>query len=136
MIGIKKALGAKNAAAFDLAAACSGFIYALATANGLLQSGLHKKALVIGADLLSKFTDWKDRSNSGAVFVSMKPLAERTVMSLALGWADADTVMFFIVFTFKSPSSGDIMMSGPPYFQSLKPLPSGKGLPPSNLWCL
>ncbi len=59
---VQKGLGAVNAAAFDVSAACSGFLYALATANGLLESGIHKRALVIGADMLSKFTDWKDRS--------------------------------------------------------------------------
>jgi 3-oxoacyl-[acyl-carrier-protein] synthase-3 len=60
---VQKALGAKNAAAFDVSAACSGFIYSLATANGFLESGLHKRALVIGADMLSKFTDWTDRGS-------------------------------------------------------------------------
>lgn len=59
---VQNGLRAKNAAAFDVSAACSGFIYSLATANGLLTSGIHKRALVIGADLLSKFTDWTDRA--------------------------------------------------------------------------
>jgi 3-oxoacyl-[acyl-carrier-protein] synthase-3 len=58
---VQKAIGASNAAAFDISAACSGFIYALATGKSMLESGLHKKALIIGADILSKFTDWKDR---------------------------------------------------------------------------
>lgn len=59
---VQKALGAVNAAAFDLSAACSGFLYSLATAKSLIESGAHSKILVIGADLLSKFTDWKDRA--------------------------------------------------------------------------
>ncbi len=59
---VQKALGATNAAAFDLSAACSGFVYALAVAKGLMESGLHKKVLVIGADVLSRFTDWSDRA--------------------------------------------------------------------------
>lgn len=58
---VQKALGATNAAAFDVSAACSGFLYALGVGKSLLQSGTHKKALIIGADLLSKFTDWTDR---------------------------------------------------------------------------
>jgi 3-oxoacyl-[acyl-carrier-protein] synthase III len=58
---VQKALGATHAAAFDMAAACSGFIYGLATARGLLESQSFKTALVIGADTLSKITDWKDR---------------------------------------------------------------------------
>lgn len=59
---VQQAIGAKNAAAFDVSAACSGFIYALSIGKSLLESGAHKRALIIGADLLSKFTDWKDRS--------------------------------------------------------------------------
>jgi 3-oxoacyl-[acyl-carrier-protein] synthase III len=58
---VQKAIGATNAAAFDVSAACSGFIYSLAAARGLLISGMHKRALVIGADILSKITDWTDR---------------------------------------------------------------------------
>ncbi len=59
---VQKAIGAPNAYAFDVSAACSGFLYALTVAKSLLESGANKRALVIGADLLSKFTDWKDRS--------------------------------------------------------------------------
>ncbi|OVE76949.1 3-oxoacyl-ACP synthase [bacterium F11] len=59
---IQKEIGAPQAAAFDLSAACSGFIYALTVAKGLLESNLHRRALVVGADVLSKFTDWTDRS--------------------------------------------------------------------------
>ncbi len=58
---VQKALGAVNAAAFDVSAACSGFIYSLATARALLLAGSHKRALVLGADILSKITDWTDR---------------------------------------------------------------------------
>src|SRR5690606_38070729 len=46
-------LGARRAAAFDLSAACSGFIYSLATATGMLKSGMYRNALVVGAECLS-----------------------------------------------------------------------------------
>ncbi len=55
-------LGAKQAAAFDLGAACSGFIYGLHVANGLIRSGMHQRVLVVGTEVLSRFTDWDDRS--------------------------------------------------------------------------
>ena len=55
-------LGAKNAAAFDINAACSGFIYGLHIANGLIRSGIHTKVLLVGAEVLSKVTDWQDRT--------------------------------------------------------------------------
>lgn len=54
-------IGAVHAAAFDISAACSGFIFALHTAHGFLASGMYKTALVIGVDELSKLVDWRDR---------------------------------------------------------------------------
>ncbi|MDR3599195.1 MAG: ketoacyl-ACP synthase III [Desulfosporosinus sp.] len=55
-------LGAKNAAAFDLEAACSGFIFALATASQFVATGMYKTVLVIGGEVLSKILNWEDRS--------------------------------------------------------------------------
>lgn len=54
-------IGARKAFAFDLTAACSGFVFALATAEKFLTSGLYQKGLVIGAEVLSKTLDWQDR---------------------------------------------------------------------------
>lgn len=59
---IQKALGAVNACAFDLSAACSGFIYGLQTARCIMKQMNYKYALVIGAEALSRITDWSDRS--------------------------------------------------------------------------
>ena len=59
---MQSALGAKNAVAFDLSAACSGFLFSLNTADVYLKSGFCKYALVIGAETLSKIMDWSDRS--------------------------------------------------------------------------
>jgi 3-oxoacyl-[acyl-carrier-protein] synthase-3 len=59
---IKEALGGTRAAAFDLSAACSGFTYAYAVAHGFLTAGLGQRALVIGAETLSRVVDWSDRS--------------------------------------------------------------------------
>ncbi len=58
---IQAKLGAYNAVAFDLTAACSGFLFALITASQLLKGGSFKRAIVIGADQLSSFVDWDDR---------------------------------------------------------------------------
>ncbi|MEW6109378.1 MAG: beta-ketoacyl-ACP synthase III [Nitrospirota bacterium] len=73
---LQNKLGAKNAAAFDLNAACSGFIYGLHVANGMIKSGMHKRLLIVGAEVLSRFTDWQDRTTcvlfgdgAGAVIV-------------------------------------------------------------------
>lgn len=61
---IQEKLGAINAFAFDLNAACSGFVYALATAEKFLQSGGYQYGLVIGAEVMSKLVDWSDRSTA------------------------------------------------------------------------
>jgi 3-oxoacyl-[acyl-carrier-protein] synthase-3 len=59
---VQAALGANKAAAFDVGAVCSGFIYALATANNFIRMGQAENALVIGAETMSRMLDWNDRS--------------------------------------------------------------------------
>ncbi len=59
---IQRELGAVHAAAYDLCAACSGFIFALHTAQAYIQSGMYRKILIVGAETLSKLIDWSDRS--------------------------------------------------------------------------
>ncbi|MBL0058199.1 MAG: ketoacyl-ACP synthase III [Elusimicrobia bacterium] len=73
---VQKALGAPPCIAFDVSAACSGFIYGLAVVQGLIATGVVKTALLIGADTLSRITDWTDRGTcvlfgdgAGAVIV-------------------------------------------------------------------
>jgi len=60
-VAVQHSLGINHGAAFDLQAVCSGFIYALATADNVLRSGSHKRALVIGAETFSRILDWTDR---------------------------------------------------------------------------
>ncbi len=55
-------LGAVNAACFDVSAACSGFLYGLSVADAYIKSGMYHKVLVIGSEVLSRITDWEDRS--------------------------------------------------------------------------
>ncbi|MDD3320537.1 MAG: ketoacyl-ACP synthase III [Paludibacter sp.] len=74
-------VGIKNALAFDLQAACSGFIVALTTATSFIQSGKYKKILVIGADKMSAITDYTDRTTAplfgdGAGVVLLEPTTE------------------------------------------------------------
>jgi 3-oxoacyl-[acyl-carrier-protein] synthase-3 len=74
-------LGAKNAAAFDINAACSGFIYGLYVADSFIRSGMHKRVLIIGTEVLSKITDWEDRTTcvlfgDGAGAVIIEPTEE------------------------------------------------------------
>ncbi|MFA5553204.1 MAG: beta-ketoacyl-ACP synthase III [Phycisphaerae bacterium] len=60
---VQQALGAKKAFVFDLAAACSGFVYSMAIASQFIESGRYNNALIIGAETLSKITNWKDRAS-------------------------------------------------------------------------
>ncbi|MFZ4724815.1 MAG: beta-ketoacyl-ACP synthase III [Paludibacter sp.] len=74
-------VGIKNALAFDLQAACSGFIVALSTATGFIESGRYKKVLVIGAEKMSAITDYTDRTTAplfgdGAAVVLVEPTTE------------------------------------------------------------
>jgi 3-oxoacyl-[acyl-carrier-protein] synthase-3 len=59
---VQQKIGAKNAWAFDLSAACSGFLFALNTGKNFIESGNYKKVLVIGADKMSAITDYTDRN--------------------------------------------------------------------------
>ena len=59
---VARELGATRAAGFDLQAACSGFVYALATGSGFVRSGMYRNVLVVGVEILSRFIDWSDRN--------------------------------------------------------------------------
>ena len=61
-VDLQAELGATRAAAFDLSAACSGWIYAMTVAEGLMQSGVIETALVVGSEKMSSIVDWQDRS--------------------------------------------------------------------------
>ncbi len=81
---VQEKIGAKGAWGFDLSAACSGFVYGLQMGAKLVQSGEHKKVMVIGADVMSSIVDYKDRSTcilfgDGAGAVLLEPCAEGEV---------------------------------------------------------
>lgn len=84
------ALGMSKAAAYDLLAGCTGFVYAIAQAYGMLASGLSQRALVVGGDVLSKILDWEDRSTlvlfgDGAGAVVMEPVERGGFLGFELG---------------------------------------------------
>jgi 3-oxoacyl-[acyl-carrier-protein] synthase-3 len=87
---IQEKIGAENAWGFDLSAACSGFMYALATGARFIESGQHEKVLVIGADTMSSIIDYEDRSTcilfgDGAGAVLLEPDDEYGVTDIELG---------------------------------------------------
>jgi 3-oxoacyl-[acyl-carrier-protein] synthase-3 len=83
-------LGAVDAAAYDLSAGCTGFMYALVQAYGMLVGGLARRALVVGGDLLSRILDWEDRSTlvlfgDGAGAVVLEAVPEQGFLGFELG---------------------------------------------------
>jgi 3-oxoacyl-[acyl-carrier-protein] synthase III len=79
-VAVQAGLGINHGAAFDLQAVCSGFVYALATTDGLLKTGAFTRALVIGAETFSRILDWTDRSTcvlfgdgAGALVMELGP---------------------------------------------------------------
>jgi len=87
---IADALGARQAAAYDLAAGCTGFMYAIAQAHGMLAAGLASCALVVGGDVLSRITDWDDRATAvlfgdGAGAVVMRCVGDGGFVGFELG---------------------------------------------------
>ena len=80
---VQAALGCGGGVAFDVQAVCSGFLYALATADSLLRTGMAKKALVIGSETFSRILDWDDRTTcvlfgdgAGAIVLEAKDVAK------------------------------------------------------------
>ncbi|MBO8178080.1 MAG: ketoacyl-ACP synthase III [Bacillus sp. (in: Bacteria)] len=88
---LQERLGAKKAAAMDISAACSGFMYGVATAKQFIESGAYKYVLIVGVEKLSKILNWKDRNTAvlfgdGAGAAVMGPVSEgRGVLAFELG---------------------------------------------------
>lgn len=89
---VQQKIGAKNAAAFDLEAACTGFLYGLVVGNQFALSGAYRYVLVIGAETMSKILDWEDRSTcvlfgdgAGALLLESEGCEDHGILSFDLG---------------------------------------------------
>jgi len=89
--GIQDRIGAQKAGAFDLGAACSGFIYALEVGRQFIASGTYDNVLIVGAETLSKFTDWEDRNTcilfgdgAGAAVLQPVQASEKGILASTL----------------------------------------------------
>lgn len=126
---VQAALGANKAAAFDVGAVCSGFVYALATANNFIRMGQAQSALVIGAETMSRLLDWNDRSTcvlfgdgAGAVVLragsGRGTTKDRGILSIHL---HSDGRQHDLLFADGGPSStgtvGKLRMRGPDVFR-------------------
>ena len=105
-------LGATDAAAYDLSAGCTGFMYALVQAYGMLASGLATRALVVGGDVLSRIVDWSDRSTlvlfgDGAGAVVLERSEQPGFLTVDLGADGAGGEHLWL------PGSGSRLFDGP-----------------------
>jgi 3-oxoacyl-[acyl-carrier-protein] synthase-3 len=89
---VQKRLGARGAACFSLEAACSGFLYGLEIASNLIRNGNYRTALVMGAERISMYVDWKDRNTcvlfgdgGGAVVLRQVPQEQDALLAARLG---------------------------------------------------
>lgn len=115
---VQNLLGAKNAAAFDILAACSGFVYALSSAKAYINSGMYKNILLIGSEVLSKVIDWEDRNTcvlfgDGAAAMVLSQGEEESILDVILG-ADGSKSQ---VLTCGTMDNSKIMMNGKEVFK-------------------
>lgn len=109
---VQDALGCTRAAAFDLSAACPGWIYGLVMAQQTIATGMYNCALVIGAELLSKIVDWSDRNTSvlfgdGAGAAILQPVREgRGILSSVLGSEGAGGQHLYVTGACSRPAPG------------------------------
>ena len=88
---IQEALGARRAAAFDINAACTGFLAALSTGSQFIETGSYERVLIVGAEVFSRIVDWKDRTTcvlfgdaAGAVLLERAPASQGSVSSMIM----------------------------------------------------
>jgi 3-oxoacyl-[acyl-carrier-protein] synthase-3 len=122
---VQARLGMKRGAAFDIQAVCSGFVFALATADNFLKTGQAKTALVIGAETFSRILDWEDRQTcvlfgdgAGAVVLRAEPDSERGLLSTHI---HTDGDQYDLLYVDGGPSStmttGHVRMEGREVFR-------------------
>jgi 3-oxoacyl-[acyl-carrier-protein] synthase-3 len=118
-------LGAVDAAAYDLSAGCTGFMYGLAQGYGMLAGGLARRALVVGGDVLSRILDWEDRSTlvlfgDGAGAVVLEAVPEQGFVGFELGADGAGGANLWLPGSgsrvFEEPDSY-VKMNGPEVFK-------------------
>jgi len=124
---VQHALGCNGGVAFDVAAVCSGFLYALTTADAMLRTGMAKRALVIGAETFSRILDWEDRTTcvlfgdgAGAVVLEARNASESEAGILA-SRLHADGAQHDLLYVDGGPSTtktvGHLRMKGREVFR-------------------
>ena len=125
---VQDALGANGGIAFDVAAVCSGFLYALGVADSMLRSGMADRALVIGAETFSRILDWEDRGTcvlfgdgAGAILLEAREVEEATGPGILATRLHADGQHNELLYVDGGPSTtgtvGKLRMKGKEVFK-------------------
>jgi len=121
---VQRAIGAHKAWVFDLAAACSGFVYGLSIVQQFIESGRLKNALIIGAETLTKITDWTDRTScilfgdgAGAVVLQRSTDASRGVIYSSLHADGNGWEMLHCATGSRNPVNADLIATRRQYMQ-------------------
>src|ERR1022692_1216083 len=121
---VQKKIGAKRAAAFDLEAACSGFIYALEVAQQFIMSRTYDTVLVIGAEKLSSIVDWQDRNTcvlfgdgAGAAILRNRPNAHGLLTAVMGADGRKADLLFMAGGGSRCPATAESVASGMPYLR-------------------
>ena len=125
---VQDAIGANGGIAFDVAAVCSGFLYALGTADAMLRTGMASRALVIGAETFSRILDWEDRTTcvlfgdgAGAIVLEARESDEATGPGILATRLHADGAHNQLLYVDGGPSStgtvGKLRMRGKEVFK-------------------
>jgi len=125
---VQHALGCNSGIAFDVAAVCSGFLYAMATADSMLRTGLANRALVIGAETFSRILDWEDRTTcvlfgdgAGAVVLEARETEHDASAGIIASRLHADGAQHDLLYVDGGPSTtqtvGYLRMSGREVFR-------------------
>lgn len=124
-VKVQTALGITGGAAVDVAAACTGFIYALSVAHGWIQTGIAKRVIVIGAETMSRIVDWTDRGTcilfgdgAGAVILEASDDASRGIHAISLEAAgEHGSLLGTNGGTSSTQTSGKLLMEGQEVFR-------------------
>lgn len=122
---VQRALGIREGAAFDVAAVCSGFLYALAVTSSLMETGQHRRAIVIGSETFSRIVDWEDRrtcvlfgDGAGAFVMEAEEDTDRGILASSM---HCDGSLSHILYVDGGPSTtgtvGHLRMDGPRVFK-------------------
>jgi|HigsolmetaAR202D_1030399.scaffolds.fasta_scaffold00019_76 3-oxoacyl-(acyl-carrier-protein) synthase III len=119
---VQSNLGLRNAGAFDLGAACSGFVYGISVATGMIRSGMNRKVLLVAADIFTHYINWNDRNTcilfgdgAGAVVLEATDQPYGLLSSVMGAWGDGEDLMAVEAGGTRLPATPETLDKGQQY---------------------